>query len=104
MERPAAQGPAPIGPTVAQIEQANASAHQEAKDARDAVQKAVEAIQEYKPEPIEALGATPVNLDLGHEGANLDTTAPTDAPVNNDEQPPVGPPPPVPPPVMPPGM
>lgn len=60
-------------------------------DARDAVQKAVEALQDYRPEPTEAVGSTPVDLDLGH-----DEEPPQPPPASNDN-----PPPPVPPPLPP---
>lgn len=96
--------PAPLvhQPTLEEIEKANASgsAPAEPSDARDAVQKAVEAIEGYKPEPIEALGATRVNLDLGHE-EDVEDDKPSDG---SSTTPSVGPPPPVPPPVLPPGV
>ncbi len=68
------------------------------ENARDAVQRAVEAVDEYKPEPIEALGANPVNLDLGHEEKNDGSEE------NSRNNAPIGPPPPVPPPMTPPGV
>ena len=88
--------PKPPEPTVEEIERANATPPPIPDDARDAVQRAVEAVQEYKPEPIEALGANPVNLDLGHD-SNLQFEE-----NNGTTTPPIGPPPPVPPPMMPP--
>ncbi len=68
------------------------------ENARDAVQRAVAAVDEYKPEPIEALGANPVNLDLGHEEKSDGSEE------NNHSSAPIGPPPPVPPPMTPPGV
>lgn len=61
--------------------------------AQSAVERAV-ATADYKPEPIQALGAQPVGLDFGHEPAPV-------APVGVNNNPSGPPPPPVPPPMMP---
>lgn len=82
-------------------------------NARAAVDEAVEAMDTYRPEPINALGATPVDLDLSHTPPPATTTPPPDEDDNNnDDTPgadnlntgPVNTPPPVPPPLMPPGL
>jgi hypothetical protein len=49
-------------------------------DARAAVEEAVESVDTYRPEPINALGATPVNLNLGH------TPAASSSSDDNDDQ------------------
>lgn len=59
--------------------------------AQSAVERAVASSTDYKPEPIQALGAQPVGLDLGHDQPNI---------VSPDNQSQV-PPPPVPPPMVP---
>ncbi len=62
--------------------------------AQSAVERAVAGSTDYKPEPIQALGAQPVGLDLGHPEPTVIT------PDNGSGQ--TGtPPPPVPPPMMP---
>lgn len=58
--------------------------------ARDAVNRAVQGSTDYRPEPIQALGASPVGLDLGHDDQK---------PVDPSSITP--PPPPVPPPLPP---
>lgn len=70
------------------------------KDAREAVTQA-ELDSDYRPEPISALGAQPVDLDFG---ANREGTSNTDANngLENNSSTPPPPPPPVPPPIMPP--
>ena len=62
--------------------------------ARDAVERAVQASADYRPEPIQALGAQPVGLNLGHEPPKISE-------LQNDV-PGTTPPPPVPPPFSPP--
>lgn len=51
-------------------------------DARAAVEEAATTNEEYRPEPISALGATPVDLDLGHQDVATEAAAqePTEAP------------------------
>lgn len=61
--------------------------------AQDAVQRAISSSNDYKPEPIKALGAQPVGLDLGHPQPTVVT------PDNNQSS--GTPPPPVPPPAFP---
>lgn len=41
-------------------------------DARAAVENAVESTDNYRPEPINALGATPVNLNLDHDAKQVE--------------------------------
>lgn len=67
--------------------------------ARDAVQRAVDAVQDYKPEPIEALGATNIDLPLGNGVA----APPPEGllPPDQSQEPSSPPPPPVPPPLPP---
>jgi hypothetical protein len=84
-------------------------------DARSAVEEAVESSDIYRPEPINALGASPLNLDLGHNPSDIDTSVSsegdTSASDDNDNKEqdsqnggPTNTPPPVPPPLMPPGV
>lgn len=67
--------------------------------ARDAVQRAVEAANEYKPEPIESLGA--VNVDLPLQNDQIPPPPPNLLPPDEPEEPTGPPPPPVPPPLPP---
>lgn len=62
--------------------------------ARDAVNRAVQSATDYQPEPIQALGASPVDLNLNHDG-----NPPVEQ--NNSTTSPDPPPPPVPPPLPP---
>lgn len=88
--------PKPPEPTVEEIEASvNATLPPAPDEARDAVQRAVEAVQSYAPDPIESLGAN--NVDLGLEHANG-----LKFEENDGTTPPTGPPPPVPPPLTPP--
>lgn len=77
--------------TLSDIERAVDSPHiQTEEDARNAVEQAVDASGTYRPEPISALGSTPVNLDLGRNPQN------PEEPQASNETPT---PPPVPPPM-----
>lgn len=61
--------------------------------ARDAVQRAVQASADYRPEPLQSIGSNPVGLDLGHTDKSQNS---------NDSKGGAGtPPPPVPPPLPP---
>ncbi len=79
-------------------------------DARAAVEQAVDSTEPYRPEPISALGASPVDLDLGHSepGSTTQPTSDDNSDDNDDDKPkddqstgPMSTPPPVPPPLMP---
>ncbi len=95
--------------TLADLERSLDSPHvQEAEndvppldEARAAVEGAVDASDVYRPEPINALGATPVDLNLGHNPLDLveDENTPTESHQDDSNN---SSPPPVPPPMMPP--
>jgi hypothetical protein len=68
--------------------------------ARDAVQRAVEAANQYQPEPIESLGATNLDLNLGNNTLPPPPVEPLLPPDVPEEQ--SGPPPPPVPPPLPP--
>lgn len=82
-------------------------------DARAAVEEAVEHDDTYRPEPIDALGATPLDLNLGHNPSDAAAPATQDnddahddnqSPPDDNNNGPTNTPPPVPPPLVPPGM
>jgi len=98
------------GKTLKEIEEVVESPHLSSKkkdessaspldDARDAVTQA-EFEDDYRPEPISALGAQPVDLDFGNNQDQAPQNDDTD--VGDDSSSP--PPPPVPPPMMPPAQ
>lgn len=66
-------------------------------DARAAVEQAALTNQAFRPEPLNAVGANPVNLDLGHANQPVATPSSNSQDSNNV-------PPPVPPPMMPPNL
>lgn len=68
-------------------------------DARSAVDQAVNSDDNYRPEPLNSVGATPMNLDIDHNnGAQAPPDAQNEKPQDNTSP---GPPPPVPPPFNP---
>ncbi|MGI9028204.1 MAG: hypothetical protein ACR2FM_05205 [Candidatus Saccharimonadales bacterium] len=68
-------------------------------DARSAVEHVVDSTDSYRPDPINALNAATLDLELGHDPVPTDSPAPTDTPPSSGTTPP-----PVPPPMIPPGV
>lgn len=88
--------------TLSDLERAVNSSHVD--EARSAVEQASNSADNYRPEPINALGASPVNLNLGNNPSDNNESPADGSNGEGEDKNSNGPPPPVPPPLMPTGV